>query len=324
MSKSLSIRVPLWLTGLSALLLSACIDQLHVQDPDKLALTEHPLVDKIWDVRKARFITRETLQGELLKAKYLLFGETHDNRLHHQHQAELIRFLVGAGKRPSVHFEMINDAQFERVDAKALRSSDTLIAALGPEHSGWDYEGMYRVVFDEVLAAKLELLPANIDRQALRAIIRQGEGSVPDSLREVLNGVSLPQAQQQGMANEIREGHCNALPEDMVAPMVLGQQVRDARMGLSLVQSRAAQRVLISGSGHARRDRGAPLYVTREDAGASLLALGFIEVLDEQFAAQDYAARWGGEHLPFDYVWFTPRHDRSDPCQGFAEHMKNK
>jgi hypothetical protein len=44
------------------------------------------------------------------------------------------------------------------------------------------------------------------------------------------------------------------------------------------------------------------------------------EVLD----AEAYAKHWGAQQLPFDYVWFTPRVDRPDPCEQFRQHMKNK
>ena len=41
--------------------------------------------------------------------------------------------------------------------------------------------------------------------------------------------------------------------------------------------------------------------------------------------AQDpaaYAARFGVEALPFDYVWFTPRVDDLDPCEVYAEQLE--
>lgn len=312
------------IVGLLSLLLAGCMDHTNVQDSGRLVLHAHPLVNRIWDVRQQTFIERKELEAQALAAKYLLLGETHDNALHHQYQAEMIAMLARAGNKPSVHFEMINDRQFERVNKKSLSDSATLIAALEKETSGWNYQQMYRGVFDEVLKADLEILPANIDRKVLRTIIKQGRQKIPDSLLQTLDSVRLPEKQQQGMEQEIMEGHCNALPQAMVAPMVLGQQVRDARMGLSLLQSRAQQRVLVCGSGHARKDRGAPLYVQAEDPAGRLLSIGFLEVISDKHHPAEYAARWDGEGLPFDYVWFTPRYDRADPCEGFKEHMKKQ
>jgi hypothetical protein len=39
-------------------------------------------------------------------------------------------------------------------------------------------------------------------------------------------------------------------------------------------------------------------------------------------APADYAARFDGT-LPFDYVWFTPRADDTDPCEKFKKSLEN-
>jgi hypothetical protein len=43
-----------------------------------------------------------------------------------------------------------------------------------------------------------------------------------------------------------------------------------------------------------------------------------VEVATGRTAPTDYAERFGGPRLPFDYVWFTARADAPDPCAAGA------
>jgi uncharacterized iron-regulated protein len=62
--------------------------------------------------------------------------------------------------------------------------------------------------------------------------------------------------------------------------------------------------VLIAGAGHARRDRGVPLYLADRD----LVSIAFMEAEVDKASPRDYGA------ASYDYVWFTPRATREDPC----------
>jgi uncharacterized iron-regulated protein len=88
--------------------------------------------------------------------------------------------------------------------------------------------------------------------------------------------------------------------------MIEAQRARDAQMARALTAHPAA--VLIAGAGHARRDRGVPLYLP---AGARVLSVAFLEVDGE---IQD-ARRYEGIES-FDYVRFTAPQPREDPCAG--------
>jgi uncharacterized iron-regulated protein len=104
---------------------------------------------------------------------------------------------------------------------------------------------------------------------------------------------------QAALERDIIDGHCGQRPEDKrLAGMVEAQRARDARMAASLKGSA----VLIAGAGHARRDRGVPLYL----ASADVISIAFQEVGD---ATPDYRGQ-------FDYVWFTTAAPRKDPCAG--------
>jgi uncharacterized iron-regulated protein len=67
--------------------------------------------------------------------------------------------------------------------------------------------------------------------------------------------------------------------------------------------------VLIAGGGHARRDRGVPLYLV----DGELISIAFLEVQAGKAPPQDYFDGFASP-ASYDYVWFTPRAARDDPC----------
>jgi hypothetical protein len=63
-----------------------------------------------------------------------------------------------------------------------------------------------------------------------------------------------------------------------------------------------------------RTDRGVPLYLRARAPDARIAALAPLEVQDAWAEPVQYGAAYDGGPLPFDWVWFTPRVDRGDPC----------
>jgi uncharacterized iron-regulated protein len=92
--------------------------------------------------------------------------------------------------------------------------------------------------------------------------------------------------------------------------MVAAQRARDAIMAQT-VQAHAAA-VLIAGNGHVRRDFGVPHYLAQYADGQDVAVVGFIEVDSAKPAPTDYVTAGAPE---YDYVVFTPRTPRPDPCK---------
>jgi uncharacterized iron-regulated protein len=302
-------------------MLTSCVNGRDSNHSEKLVLQDHPLANKIWDVKQNAFIEKADLLVQLSMSRYLLLGESHDNISHHQHQADIISSLFLAKKNASVHFEMIDDHQVKQFDLDQTQSTDQLIDALNAQQSGWDYQHMYRIIFEQTLKAGYDLHAANLSHKTIRKIFKDGEESIPVDVRQLMTQVTLTNSQRQSLEEEIVVGHCNVIHEAMITPMVLTQRVRDSRMALSLLSSDADVRVLIAGSGHARNDRGVPLYLHTRDKFNKVVSVGFIEVAEGDEQVTDYYQRWDAESLPFDYVWFTPRFDRKDPCEGLEERL---
>ncbi len=289
----------------------------------------HPLEGKIWEVGQGRFVDDSALSAACASADLLVLGETHDNPDHHLLQARLLRATARSGRKPALAFEMITpdrQRELEEQLARAPQDVDALGQALRWSESGWPDFRMYRPIFEVGLDAGLPIRAANLTRAEMRAIIGQGEASLDQPSRTLLERAGPPDsAALEGLRDEMRASHCHQLPEEMIDPMVLGQRARDARIAESVLEaSRGRGAVLITGSGHARTDRGVPYYLRPDLAGRKLVSVAFVEVDESRPQPQSYAEEWGSAGLPFDFVVFTPRMEREDPCQALKERASKK
>jgi uncharacterized iron-regulated protein len=310
------------LAGLCLCSLSACGHAPQKEETPTPALTGHVLVDKIWDVKAERFIDKAQLVEKIVQSDYLLLGETHDNPLHHRYQAELLDVLAAKRRSAVVAFEMIDEKQGQLLADKPVDSVDALIATLNQVKATWNYERNYRGVFDSAMKAGYGIYPASLGREAIMEAARHGDTSLPDTTKTLLSAVTLSAEQEAQSRKEIESSHCGMLPETMVSPMMFTQRVKDAVMAERLAAHRNVDvRVLVAGSGHARTDRGVPLYLAKD---TGIVAIAWAEVVPERTAAPAYGEHWGSERLPFDYVWFTPRVERPDPCAGMRQHMQKR
>ena len=285
---------------------------------------EHPLVGKLWDVERGRFVEEAELLKEAPRVRYFLLGERHDNPDHHRLQAALVRAIARGGRRPVLAFEMLDVAQQPKVDAalaQAPGDADALALAVDWAHSGWPDWSLYRPVFAAGLEAGLPLVAANLPREQVRALVMKGPGALDAGLRGRLAlDTPLPEEMARALREEMRESHCGHLPEAMLEPMVLAQRARDAHFAARMHDADTGQgALLIAGSGHTRADRGVPLHLAREAPGQRVLSVGFVEVSPELREPPAYAASFGAPRLPFDYVWFTPAARREDPCAAFQK-----
>jgi uncharacterized iron-regulated protein len=313
------------LVGFCVAWLGACGLAPARDEVPSLGLADHPLVDKIWDVRGQRFIDRAQLARRLLQSDYVLLGETHDNISHHRHEAWVLDTLAAGGRSAAVAFEMIDATQGELLADKRFTSTDALIQLLDHVRTTWDYDRQYRPVFDSALRAGFRIVPASLDRQAISGIIRNGAQQIPPPLKARMDAHPLDKAQLDSLRGEVEVSHCGMLNPKMVSAMMLTQRVKDAGMAQRLVaQTGVASRVLVAGSGHVRTDRGVPLYLPPQAGAGTVLAVAWLEVAADVDTVQAYTRYWGDERLPFDYVWFTPRVERADPCESLRRHMHNK
>lgn len=292
--------------------------------PSQLILEDHVLNDRIYDVENNRFIDKTQLLSKLLVSNYILLGETHDNIRHHLNQGWVIDNLARQADSTSVSFEMIDNTQAKFIAKTNIKKTDELIELLNHYNSGWEYETYYKGLFERVLQAGFRIYPANIERRKLINIIRQNNSELPTETEQLMTQVSLTHDMENSLQKEIVESHCGMIDLETAKPMMQGQYIRDATMALSLLNSDAGKRVLIAGNGHVRKDRGVPQYLSSRDKEARIITVSMREVEHDRVDIASYQTRWEAKKFPFDYVWFTARAVREDPCLDFKIQTHDK
>lgn len=291
---------------------------------------DHPLTGRVWQPKRQRFTDAASLLVAVGRSDFVLIGEKHDNPDHHRLQAWLVERMIQGGRRVAVAFEMFTAdhgpaiAAYLRDDPKDAKG---LGAAVEWPKSGWPDWDLYRPIAQAALDAGLPVVAADLARATVRAVGRQGEGALAPEARKRLGDLRPADAAvKMAMVEEMRKSHCNVLSDAVAEKMVVVQRARDAHMAASVVDAAAGPdldgAVLISGAGHARTDHGVPEFLRRMAPGRKVLSIGLVESYPDRRTPDDYAKDHGALSLPFDFVWFTPRFDATDPCQAHAGALK--
>lgn len=251
------------------------------------------------------------LPPELREARFILLGEVHDNPQHHAWRAQWLRTLLADGRPTRVVFEQLDrakDAELAQARATTPTDSTAVARAGGLDEKGWRWP-LHQPLFDAALAGRADIAGGNLARDAVRSVVRQGEGAVPADLHPLMAAPGWSPEQQRATEADIEQGHCGALPPSMFAPMALAQRTRDVAMAQGMLAAPAGTRVvLIAGNGHVRQDRGVPHHLRAAGVPAAQIAsVGFVEV--------------GDTPAPGAYgrVVTAPRTERPDPCEAFGK-----
>jgi uncharacterized iron-regulated protein len=286
---------------------------------------EHPLNHRIWDARSGQFVSQEQFLDAAAGADHVLLGEVHVNPYHHAAQESVLAALVARGRRPAVVFEMMERDQQPGIDAlRAARrpTADELAEATGFSDSGWDWP-LYRPLVALALEHELPILAGNAPIDETRALVKDGVDSIePERWRTLGLDRPLAPAAQVALVDIMVQSHCGHAPGDYAERLVEAQRLRDATMAEVMLGAAPAPTVLITGSGHARRDFGVPLYLEEWAPDARLLTLRLVEVDPGAIDPADYRDTIVGLPRPFDYLWFTPALERPDPCEEFRKGLE--
>lgn len=247
-------------------------------------------------------VCAQEVPANMQNAQIVYLGEVHDNPVHHERQAA----YVNAVNPVALVFEMLTDDQAARANTQPRTDRQGLETALDWQSSGWPDFGMYYPLFAAAPQAKIygAAVPREVARQAMKGGIADWFGA-----EAATYGLTayLPDAQQTDREALQMAAHCDALPESMLPIMVDLQRLRDAvlaRAALRALDETGGPVVVITGNGHARKDWGAPSYVSALRPEVSQYALGQSE--DDE--TPDPA---------FDLILSAPAAEREDPCNAF-------
>lgn len=278
-------------------LLSACQASLPTlpawQSPQGL---EHAQLGQIVDVKTGALLSPAQLVERLAAAPRVVVGERHDNPDHHALQLWLLRALAAQRPQGSLLLEMLTPDQQVKVDEvraaiAAGQAPQDMLRALAWQ-PGWAWS-LYGPLVQHALRQPYPLLAANLERREIMQVYVQvpqleGQASTAHPVRDAL-------------FEQIRQSHCNLLPESQLPAMLAVQQQRDRRMAEALLAAPQPS-LLFAGSFHARRDLGVPLHMQdlRAEQGLQVLILAQV---GSPISAQSA-----------DFVWFTAGQVEQDHC----------
>ena len=245
----------------------------------------------------------KTTEAAPASPRILLLGEVHDSADGHAARAALLRSELAAGWRPAIAMEQFDTSQQPALDAAMAECSDAacVVAKLAAPKASWTW-AYYQPVIALALDYKLPLLAANLSRADASKVVKDGfAAALPAELIARYRLDSLPADLLAAQETEVRDSHCGALPESLVAPMAKAQIARDVVMADTMRTHASSGVVLIAGNGHVRGDIAVPFWLRRD--GLAPRAVGFLEPASSPAA--------------FDEVHRIPASQRPDPCAGF-------
>ncbi len=254
---------------------------LHASQPERIVSSAKTAVDY------------STLLLQLKSAQVVVLGEIHENPLHHEIRARLIRDLA----RPQLtvvaeHLTYAKEVDFSLGLLPGLEQA-------GFEPKAWQWP-MHAPLFQSVLNQRLRLIGGNLSREMTVALSRQGVQALPSELRDLLQKATLTPGLQGALEQEIFDGHCGLLPRSATPKMALVQRGRDIAMARVTLDHLPA--VLVTGNGHAWLGAGVPQVIK-----AQRPELAVISVIFSEGDPVDYNRA--------NFFWITPVVQRPDPCE---------
>ena len=299
----------------------------------------HPLSGLVYDARAGALLgacperalgaLSDVLRGRLAVGsvpRLIVLGEVHDNAVDHALRAALLRslFATSAPPRPGLVFEHIRADQLaalqsinERITQGVAVPVAEFFEVLDWQNSGWPQQAMFVPLFAAALELRLPIGAGEPARDVVRAISRQGLAALPsDDLLRARLEVPLSPPLQDALLDELEQSHCGLMPKQRFTNMAVAQRYRDATMAeqlLAAAQSQGAA-ILFAGNGHARIDRGVPSLFGADGLVATVTSVMLLEVEDGNADPAHYVPRDPNGAAAADFIVFTPRAPREDPC----------
>ncbi|MEP1209092.1 MAG: ChaN family lipoprotein [Rhizobiaceae bacterium] len=313
---------------------------------------DHPLVGQVYNA-KGKLVPAGQIVRQARLTRYVLLGEQHDNPDHHVIQANIIGALAGERHRPAVVFEMVPQrlaVEISKYDLAKDPQLDDFAKRLQWEERGWYSWDIYRPIALAAARNNLPMVAGNLNRDTTRLISKKGLSAL-DSDKQTTYGLTTPLSPplKDQLLEELRDSHCNLLPEKTLPAMVKVQRARDGSLADAMIRaSRKFGSILIAGNGHVRKDRAVPMILRQRLPGSQVVSLGqlsgdqgqqsreikvriptshnlaiaIIEVSPDRRSFADYELTGKSGEAQYDYVIFTPKFDTTDHCAAMREQFE--
>lgn len=293
---------------------------------------KHPLVGRVYDPAK----TEPDLQKSQFKSyclfaddfwimaskpEVLLLGEVHDNPEHHRIRESL--FQLGA--IVTAHLTTDRAADFARFQDMAKATERTLTlddfkawTSWGSTAGtiGWN-DDIARMLFDVSVQGKIPVYAGDVPRDAIRRVSMEGEAALKQEEVDRLHIKEPLGAELDAAAlTELEDDYCRTLPREALGGMAYAQRYRDASLADALIKAaeKHGSAVLVADNSRVRTDRGVPWYLRQRMTGKTIVSVSLIEVEDGKNDPESYVPRDPDGKPATDYILFTPKAKRDDPC----------
>ncbi len=273
----------------------------------------------------------ENLRGLFDGKSIVVLGEVHDNSIHHELRAYILGHAARSDTRKPIIFEQLRTDRQPALDAFAELQTKSPDQATLPEFkrlTDWDKSGWQQYNYDpllqEALVSNLPLYAGDVPRAAMMKVAKDGEGALPADERARLKlDVPLGPKLDDASLTELVESHCNTMPKEAMGGMAYAQRYRDATLADTVLKAaeKHGSAILIAGNGHVRTDRGVPWYIRQRAPGKKVVSVMLVEVEDGKTDPEAYVPRDPNGQPAADYIIFTPRAERQDPCEKMREKM---
>jgi uncharacterized iron-regulated protein len=277
-------------------------------------------------------LLRSLIRSAVRSGALVLLGEVHDNPHHHHVRAHLISLL---GARPALVFEHLRADQQAELDlfedlarnGSHLNSAPQFFRIVKWETSGWPDKAIFEPLFKAGLKQRLAILPGDPPRETVRAVARRGLAAL-EAAEIARLGLDAPlqPAALDALLAELEASHCGLVPKETLGSMADAQRYRDAHLAAALVAAgrKHGAAILMTGNGHVRSDRAVPHHLRQMAPDRTILVVHLAEVPDQPSDPAPLVPRDAQGKPVTDFVLFTPRIVRRDPCIEMRERFGRK
>jgi uncharacterized iron-regulated protein len=238
--------------------------------PERIVTEANVLEPGIYRVRTGEKLDEEGFLVQLSAYRFVIVGESHDDRWHHEVQWRIYRGLVERVDGPvALGMEMFQQPYQDVLDdfvAGTIDEAEMLEATRWTETWGFDIE-FYAAKWRLARQRGYPIVGLNIPREIVRAVGRGGLDSLDDDLRSTLPEIDL--------SNEAYRDHLRAIfkqhgmeSEERLEFFYQAQVLWDEAMAERAVTFMAEREdvplmVVLAGRGHVERGHGIPSRIAR-------------------------------------------------------------
>jgi uncharacterized iron-regulated protein len=283
--------------------------QLKVRRSDSMNVS----VNNWFDLNTGQKSSLDSFVTQADTYRFVFLGESHDDPVHHQMQANVIEALAKRGRNVIVGFEMFTRPNQENLNAWTLgkKTEEEFI-----ENANWKKEWgfpfpLYRPIFDVIKAHRIPMVGLNVPRPWVSAVGKGGLAALTAEQQSQIPTVLTNNANHKEVFNGLMGGHPMTGPrgDNIYAAQCLWDEgMADTalkyvtkRYGSPQAMPKNTVFVIVAGMGHGLYKQGINWRIMRR-TGMDTLTMINIEGEKPQSVSRGLA----------DFVYVAPAFERKN------------